>query len=79
MKSLLLLVAVLFILADVCNCQDIVDATTPTECHNCNEWVGIGTGLGVSFLVILVLLVLTIATVLLVKLRKRREGYEEFS
>ena len=75
MKSLLVCV-LLFLFVRLSVCQN--PPSSPTACHNCNEWVGIGTGLGVSFLVIGILLVITVVTLLVVRLRKR-EGYEEFS
>lgn len=82
MNSLLLFLCVFSAAVTLSRCNEVLEdpeaTPTVTECPNCNEWVGIGTGLGVSFLVVFMLLGLTIVTVLVVKRRKRRVGYEEF-
>lgn len=53
----------------------LVGVVVGDDCHNCNEWVGIGVGLATSFVTLVVVFVILIVTLLVKKLNRRYNNY----
>ena len=55
----------------------LVGVVVGDECHNCNEWVGIGAGLAASFVTLVIVFVILIITLLVRKLNRRNAHYRQ--
>lgn len=53
----------------------LVNVVVGDDCHNCNEWVGIGVGLATSFVTLVIVFAILIITLLVKNLSRRYTHY----